>query len=241
MSQSRDELASIISDGARGLEIPLSPNAILSFQKYYELLETRGRSVNLTTVVGASDVARLHFLDSMALLNVVSFVDTKVIDIGSGAGFPGVPLKITEQTIDLTLLDSSGKRISFLSELCEAIGLDASCVQARAEEFAHEAVNRESFNIAVSRAVARLNVLSELCLPFVRIGGVFIAMKSVDSDAELSEACRAIETLGGELDKCIDYTIPDTEITHRVVVIKKVSNTPPKYPRRFARIQKSPL
>ena len=236
-----DEISSIIAQGAKELNINLPPTAEAAFRAYYDFLEKRGKDVNLTAISGAREVARLHFLDSMALLKATSFKNTKVIDIGSGAGFPGIPLKIAEPTIDLTLLDSTGKKVSFLTELCAEIGLEAIFANARAEEAAHEENMREQYGIAVARAVAQLNILCELCLPFICVGGFFIAMKSIDSDDELEEAQNAITSLGAEFHDLFDYTIPDTDITHRAVVFRKTAETPDKYPRRFARIQKSPL
>ena len=234
-------LAAIVTHGAETMGVALPPDACAAFENYYLLLDKRGKNVNLTSITGVIDVARLHFLDSLALLKVAQFRNARVIDIGSGAGFPGVPLKIAEPSIDLTLIDATGKRVAFLSELCDALVPDTVCIHARAEDAAHLPDLRESFDIAVSRAVARLDVLCELCLPFVRVGGAFVAMKDVDSAGELDGARTAIDMLGAQLSNCYDYTIPCTDISHRAVVIVKTSGTPDKYPRRFARIQKSPL
>ena len=235
------ELADILEHGAKQLGITLPRNAITSFELYYDLLAGRGQTFNLTAISGLEDVARLHFLDSIALLKAADFKDSRVIDIGSGAGFPGVPLKITEPSVDLTLLDSTGKRITFVSEVCHALNLEARCFLKRAEEAAFDPGLRESYDIAVSRAVARLNVLCEMCLPFVRVGGLLLAMKSADSAEEIHEAQSAVETLGAVHLESFDYLIPGTDIRHRAVIIRKVSQTPVKYPRRFARMQKAPL
>ena len=221
--------------------VNLPPGACRAFETYYELLEKRARKVNLTSITGVNDVARLHFLDSIALLKATQFAGARVIDIGSGAGFPGVPIKLAEPSVNLSLLDATGKRIAFLSELCATLFIDAACIHERAEVAAHLPALRESFDIVVSRAVARLNILCELCLPFVRVGGVFIAMKDKNSAEELSRADIAITVLGGELSDFYDYTIPCTDINHRAVVVRKTASTPDKYPRRFARIQKAPL
>jgi len=236
-----DCIFAIISQGTKKLNIELPPGNEAAFRAYYDFLEKRGQSVNLTAISGAEEVARLHFLDSVALLNAADFKRKAVIDIGSGAGFPGVPLKLAEPSITLTLLDATGKKIAFLTELCAELGIEANCITARAEEAAHLPEMREKYDVAVSRAVARLNTLSELCLPFIRVGGIFVAMKSIDSEDELAEAQNAIKELGAELCGQYDYTIPDTDITHRAVLIQKTSETPDKYPRRFAKIQKSPL
>ena len=180
-----EALTKIVVQGAEELGINMPFAAIEAFNKYHIFLEQRRRSVNLTAITGATDVARLHFLDSIALHKAARFSDALVVDIGSGAGFPGIPLKITEPSIGLTLLDATGKRVAFLSELCEVLGITAACVQARAEEAARRQDMRERYDIAVSRAVARIKILCELCLPFVRSGGRLIAMKSADSDDEL--------------------------------------------------------
>jgi len=236
-----DNIFAIISHGANEMNIELPPNAEAAFKAYYDLLESCGQNVNLTAISGVEEVARLHFLDSLALLNTTKFKKKNVIDIGSGAGFPGLPLKIAEPSINLTLLDATSKRINFLTELSTILKIDASCLNSRAEEAAHYSQLREQYDIAVSRAVARLNILSELCLPFVQVGGKFIAMKSLDSSDELEEAKSAISILGGSLNQEIDYTIPGTNVTHRVIIIDKIQSTPEKYPRRFSRIQKTLL
>jgi len=236
-----DEVSTVIAQGAKELNIELPPNAEAAFRAYYDFLEKHGQYVNLTAISGAQEVARLHFLDSLALLNAAMFEHTKVLDIGSGAGFPGVPLKIALSSIDLTVLDATGKRIVFLSKLCTALGISATCLHARAEEAAHMPDMRERYDIAVSRAVARLDALCELSLPFVCIGGLMIAMKGVDSGQEITQACGAIETLGAKLQNTYEYRLPGTDINHRAVLIRKISKTPDKYPRRFARIQNSPL
>ena len=196
--------------------------------------------MNLTAITEPADIATLHFLDSAALLKLVDFQNKSVVDVGTGAGFPGMPLRILEPSIRLTLLDSLNKRIDFLRGVCDDLGLgDVNCVHARAEEFA--AAHRESFDIATSRAVAALPLLSELCLPLVKPGGWFLAMKAVDSDEELRSAAHAIETLGGQLARTENYQIPGIDVSHRLVFIKKIKETPKKYPRPFAKIKKNPL
>lgn len=208
--------------------------------QYGEALLQTNKVMNLTAITEPDDVAALHFLDSAALLTLSDFRGKSVVDVGTGAGFPGLPLRILEPSIHLTLLDSLGKRITFLQDLCDTLGLaDVACVHQRAEEFA--AKHREGFDIAVSRAVASLPMLAELCLPLVNVGGWFLAMKSVESDRELSAAAHAIELLGGATAEIRDYTIPGTDVVHRLVMIKKICPTPSKYPRAFAKIKKNPL
>jgi len=236
-----DSVSEIVKQGANELNIDLPPEAGAAFKTYCDFLEEYGESVNLTAISGTENVARLHFLDSLALLKCTPFKNAKVIDIGSGGGFPGIPLKIAEPTIALTLLDSTRKKIDFINKLCSALPVEAVGIHMRAEAASHDESMREIYDIAVSRAVARLNILCELCLPLTRIGGTFIAMKSNDSDEEITEALSAIQVLGGEYRESLDYTIPNTDITHRAVLIQKVCATPERYPRRFAKIRKDPL
>ena len=209
-------------------------------EAFARLVLERNRVMNLTAVTDEADFARLHLLDSAALLRVADFGGKRVIDVGTGAGFPGVPLRILRDDFDLTLLDSTGKRVDFLRDACSALGLArVDCVHARAEEYA--AANRERFDLAASRAVAALPILCELCLPLVKVGGQFLAMKSVGSDDELEGAMDAIETLGGRLADVVDYPIPTCDVTHRGVVIDKAAPTPKQYPRAFGQIKKKPL
>lgn len=218
----------------------LPTKGVPSLLRYGHLLMETNKVMNLTAITDPADIAALHFLDSAALLTLEDFRDKTVVDVGTGAGFPGLPLKILEPTIHLTLLDSLGKRVQFLERVCQELGLaDVACIHGRAEEFA--AAHRESFDLAVSRAVAALPVLCELCLPLVRPGGKFLAMKSVDSDQELESARHAIEILGGAVSGVRDYAIPGTEVRHRLILVKKVKKTPEKYPRMFAKIKKNPL
>ena len=228
----------ILREGLAALALPTDAAVpLMAFSA--RLLETN-KVMNLTAITEPEDVARLHLLDCAALLNITDFRGKRVVDVGTGAGFPGMPLRILEPDFDLTLLDSLGKRIAFLQRVCDEMGLQrVTCVHARAEEFA--AKHREQYDIATSRAVAALNVLCELTLPLVKVGGRFLAMKAVDSDDEIRAAKSAVAQLGGKVEDIRDYTIPGTDITHRVVVIGKVKPTPDAFPRAFAKIKKAPL
>ena len=234
-------VSEILERGAAELRIKLPSGAGITFEKYYKFLEDKSRNFNLTAISGAEETARLHFLDSLALLDAADFKSSRVIDIGSGAGFPGLPLKIAEPTIALSMLDATAKRVEFLNDLCAELGVEAVCIHSRAEEIAHRSDMREKYDFALSRAVARLNMLCELCLPFVNIGGLFLAMKSVNCEDEIDESFDAARLLGAEFIGTIDYTIPETDVKHRVVVLCKTSETPKKYPRRFAKIEREPL
>ena len=228
----------ILREGLAALSLPTDAAVpLMAFSA--RLLETN-KVMNLTAITEPEDVARLHLLDCAALLNITEFRGKRVVDVGTGAGFPGMPLRILEPDFDLTLLDSLGKRIAFLQRVCDEMGLQrVTCVHARAEEFA--AKHREQYDIATSRAVAALPVLCELTLPLVKVGGRFLAMKAVDSDEEILAAKSAVAQLGGKVEDIRDYTIPGTDITHRVVVIGKVKPTPDAFPRAFAKIKKAPL
>ncbi|MBO5495958.1 MAG: 16S rRNA (guanine(527)-N(7))-methyltransferase RsmG [Oscillospiraceae bacterium] len=230
----------ILCRGFADLGLPLDETALSRFRLYYEQLEETNKVMNLTAITGEEDVARLHFLDSAALLTLEDMAGKRLLDVGSGAGFPGLVLKIACPSLSLTLLDSLDKRVRFLSGLCETLDLaDVRCLHARAEEAPAEL--RESFELVSSRAVARLNLLCELCLPFVQVGGRFLAMKGPEAEEEVREAAGAIRTLGAEVERLAPYTIPGTDRSPCVVVLRKVRATPARYPRRWGQIKKQPL
>ena len=233
-------LEQLLQQGFAAMELPLDADALRRYRVYYENLESWNRVMNLTAITGEDDTARLHFLDCAALLRAGDFAEKTLIDVGTGAGFPGLALKIACPSLRLTLLDSLDKRISFLRDTCEKLGFDdVTLVHARAEEIPDGF--RESFDLASARAVARLNVLSELCLPYVKPGGAFLAMKGPELADELREAYVALKTLGGTAERQLDYTIPGTDVTHSMAVIRKTGPTPKKYPRRWAQIRKKAL
>lgn len=225
----------------RGLpELGLGSELIPRLAAFGEMVLERNRVMNLTAITQEKEFAALHLLDSLALLSAAGLRDGRVVDVGCGAGFPGVPLAIAEPGVQVTLLDSLGKRVDFLRDACQQLGLEnTECVHARAEEFA--AGHREAFDAAVSRAVAGLPVLCELCLPLVRVGGRMLAMKSTHSEEEINGAKNALRLLGGKIRWVKDYPVPTTDVTHRIVCIEKTAPTPGKYPRRFAQIKKQPL
>lgn len=220
---------------AQQLGISLTEEQLSLFCRFGEALLDKNKVMNLTAITQPQAVASLHFADCLALLKIEDFQNKKVIDVGCGAGFPGTVLKFGEPSIDLTLLDSLQKRVVWLRETLDSLGVQANCVASRAEEFAA----REQYDIATSRAVARLNILAELCLPFVKVGGCFLAMKGAAAQEELDEAAHAISVLGGRTERIAEYPIGDA--VHRVVVIRKIKPTPPRYPRRFAKIKQQPL
>lgn len=228
-------------DGARELGLELTARQTEKFQKYWELLEEANKHVNLTAVTGREEVFVRHFLDSLALIKAANFNGARVMDVGSGAGFPGLPIKIACEDADVTLLDSQMKRVNFLQNVCANIGVKANCIHGRAEEMGKKDEFRESFDYVLSRAVARLDVLTELCLPLVKIGGRFLAMKAETSEEEIKAANGAIESLGGKLMPAVSYVAPDSGALRKIVVIEKAASTPLKYPRRFAKILKSPI
>ena len=230
----------IIKEGFSALGLPLDDAALERFKRYYAYLDEQSRVMNLTAIHGKADTARLHFLDCAAVLTTGDLArGASVIDVGSGAGFPGLPMKIARTDLHLTLLDSLQKRVQFLSETCALLGLDdVDCLHARAEEAPQL---RETFDAAVSRAVAKLSVLSELCLPFVKVGGVFLAMKGPGVAEELAEAASAIEALGGGAAEILPYSLPGTDQAHNIIRVRKLAPTPAQYPRRWAKIQKRPL
>ena len=225
-------------------KIPCTPAQEDQLQKYMERLLEWNEKMNLTAITEPEQVAVKHFLDSALLLRYTGeaggLEGKSMVDVGTGAGFPGLVLKILCPELRVTLLDSLRKRVDFTSECVSRLGLEGiESLCLRAEEAPLEM--RESYDIATSRAVAKLNLLLELCLPFVHTGGVFLAMKGPDCDAEAAEAANAAGQLGGKIREIKRYTVPGTDVVHACVVVDKLSPTPPQFPRRWARMQKKPL
>ncbi len=229
----------ILAEGASSLKLDIDENKISQLERYAQLLVEWNEKINLTAICDTEGIATKHFLDSMTAL-VTGKVTGKVADIGCGAGFPGLVLKIMKPEIDLTLLDSLKKRLTFLDTVCEELEIEnIRTVHARAEDGAR--VMREEFDTVVSRAVANMTVLSELCLPFVKVGGYFLALKGPLADEELSAAKRAIEVLGGKVESIFSADIPFTDLNHKIIIVKKVRHTPMQYPRKAGTATKSPI
>ncbi len=234
----------IISSGLEELgltaQVPEDAPAMLS--RYGQRLLEKNQVMNLTAIREPEGVARLHMLDCSARLKSCDFQGKTLIDVGTGAGFPGLVLKTLVPSLDVTLLDSLNKRLDWLDETAQALKLSGvRTLHARAEEQALAKGFRDSFDFAAARAVADLRVLCELCLPYVKVGGKFLALKSTGSDEELAGADRAVRLLGGQVAAVEDYAIPGTGVTHRLIVIEKLAPTLRGYPRRWSKIQKQPL
>lgn len=232
-----------MEQAAKDFGITLSAGQIAAYETYYQLLVDWNERMNLTAITQPEAVAVKHMVDSVSCWQPdIFFPDCKVIDVGTGAGFPGLPLKIFQPEIRLTLLDSLNKRVKFLQCVAETLQLSATeVIHARAEEAARQKKYREVYDIAVSRAVARLPVLCEYCLPYVKQGGWFIALKGMQYQEESEESVRAIALLGGKIEKILPVKLPGLEDKRAVIYIKKVSKTPGIYPRKAGTPEKNPL
>ena len=217
--------------------ISVNEEQLESFEKYYSILIEYNKMFNLTTITDREEVYKKHFVDSV--INVDKLVGDKLIDVGSGGGFPAIPIKIMRSDIDVTLLEATGKKCEFLKAVIKELNLtNARVINGRAEDYAKNIEYREKFDICTARAVARLNTLTEYCLPFVKLGGSFVAFKANASE-ELQEGLNAINILGGKVDKVYEYQLEDANRT--LIYVNKVKNTPPKYPRGQGKERKSPL
>jgi len=224
-------------EGLPRLGLDLNEKTVDTLCAFGAAVVEQSKVMNLTAITEPDQVAKLHLLDSLSILAVKDLRGKRLVDVGCGAGFPGVPVKIACPEVELTLLDSLGKRMNWLETILPQLGVEANCVTARAEEAV--ASVRESYDFATSRAVARLNILLELTAPFVKVGGYVLAMKGTAALEELEEAKKAIKTLGLKLEEVREFPVDGT--AHTVIVLKKVSPTPAKYPRRFAKIKQAPL
>jgi 16S rRNA (guanine527-N7)-methyltransferase len=232
-----------LEKGTKELGISLDDMQIEKFLIYYELLVEWNSFMNLTAITGFNDVCTKHFIDSISLCKCIDCNgELELIDVGTGAGFPGIPLKIVFPNLKITLLDSLGKRVKFLNEVIKKLGLsDITAIHGRAEDFARPDQLREKFDVCVSRAVANLSTLSEYCLPYVKSGGYFVAYKSEKINEELKSADKAINILGGVIDEQVELILPGSDLYSNLVRVKKIKSTPNKYPRKSGIPSKEPL
>ena len=232
-----DVMKKTLCEGLPRLGLDLDEKTCDTLCAFGAAVVEQNKVMNLTAITEPDQVAKLHLLDSLSVLAVKDLRGKKIVDVGCGAGFPGVPVKIACPEAELTLLDSLGKRMNWLETILPQLGVEANCVTARAEEAVANC--RESYDVATSRAVARLNILLELTAPFVKVGGFVLAMKGTAAMEELEEAKKAIKLLGLKLEEVREFPVDGT--AHTVIVLKKVSPTPAKFPRRFAKIKQAPL
>ena len=222
--------------------IHLEEGQIHQLETYYQMLVEKNKVMNLTAITAFEDVVQKHFIDSMMLLRYADLKGKKVIDVGTGAGFPGIPLKIACPDAEIVLLDSLNKRVQFLKEVMDALHLEKiEAIHGRAEDMAKKAEYREHFDYCVSRAVANLSTLSEYGVPFVKVGGCFISYKSGEMEEELKQAEKAIRILGGEKEKIESFRLPDSDIGRSLIFIRKKKKTSKKYPRKAGLPSKEPL
>lgn len=214
-----------------------------NFMEYKNLIQQWNQKVNLTAITDDEEIVKKHFIDSMKIFKFEFLKNAKnIIDIGTGAGFPGIPIKIINKEIDVVLLDSLNKRINFLNEVIERLKLEnIKTIHGRAEDYAKKVEYREKFDIATSRAVANMTVLSEFCIPYVKVGGYFIALKGPSIEDEIFEAKNAIGTLGGKLEDIIKVNIEKSDLKHNLVIVKKIKQTPKQFPRKSGVVTKKPL
>ncbi|WP_234118411.1 16S rRNA (guanine(527)-N(7))-methyltransferase RsmG [Clostridium hydrogenum] len=233
----------MIEKECESIGLQLEENKYDKFIKYKDLMKEWNNKLNLTAITEDREIVIKHFIDSIKVFNFEPLKkDIKVIDVGTGAGLPGIPIKIMNDNSEVVLFDSLQKRINFLNEVIKELHLEnIKAVHGRAEDFGSDLSYRETFDVAVSRAVANMSVLSEFCLPFVKVNGYFVALKGPSVDDELKEAKKAIGMLGGKLEKVIKVKFEDDNLNHNLVIVKKVKKTPKQYPRRAGVVSKKPI
>jgi 16S rRNA (guanine527-N7)-methyltransferase len=233
----------ILKNGINQFGIQISDEKINKFVKYKDLILEWNQKINLTAIEDEKEIYIKHFIDSVSSI-MKGYIkdDISIIDVGTGAGFPGIPLRICLDNVNLTLLDSLNKRINFLEEVCSQTNLDnVKFIHGRAEDFGQNPDFREKYDVATARAVAGLPVLLEYCTPFIKVGGYFVCLKGPNANAELEESKNAMDVLGVEFVEKIDINLPYTELKHNILVLQKVRNTPDKYPRKAGKPSKSPI
>lgn len=225
------------------LDINISEKQCCQFLKYYEMLVEKNKVMNLTGITEFEEVVEKHFVDSLSLVKSIKLNgDESLIDVGTGAGFPGIPIKIMFPNLKITLMDSLNKRLLFLNEVINKLGLDKiELVHGRAEDLGKNSNYREKYDLCVSRAVANISTLSEYCIPFIKLNGYFICYKADGCMNEIKIGKNAIKVLGGEIEKIVDFNLPDTDIKRKIINIKKIKNTPKKYPRKPGLPSKEPI
>lgn len=233
----------LLEEGARHFQIALSKEQTEQFMDYYELLIQWNQVMNLTAIIEFDQVMQKHFVDSLSLAGTMDLTKCRrLLDVGTGAGFPGIPLKIAFPHLEVVLLDSLNKRIRFLNEVIQKLNLSGiTAIHGRAEDFARKEGYREAFDLCVSRAVSNLSTLSEYCIPYTKINGFFVSYKSGEVEQELRNSQKAIQILGGKKKECVKFRLPDSEMDRSLVVIEKIKETPKKYPRKAGIPAKEPL
>lgn len=237
------DIREVLKDGALSYNINLSEEQINQFMIYKELLQEWNEKINLTAITDDIEIVKKHFIDSISIVKSGVLKDgMSLIDVGTGAGFPGIPIKIIIPGIRVVLLDSLNKRITYLNEVINKLRLkDIETIHGRAEELGKNPKYREKFDISTARAVANLSVLSEYCIPYVKVNGYFIAMKGPSIEEEIMTGKNAIGTLGGKFVEIVKTEIPGEDFNHNIVIVEKIRNTEEKYPRKYAQIEKKPI
>ena len=238
----RNDMIDLLSDYCKKIELDITDTQLQQFDDYYRFLVEKNKVMNLTTIIEKEDVVLKHFIDSIYIMKYTDFDEKKVIDIGTGAGFPGIPLAIMNPQTSFVLLDSLNKRINFLNEVCNLCNLsNVITIHGRAEEISRKEEYREKFDYVVSRAVANLTVLSEYCLPYVKEDGYFLPYKSGDIKEEAANSKKAVKILGGSIEDIISFEIPDTDMARTILKIHKTKATPKRFPRKAGLPTKEPI